>query len=309
MTVRFNVKFLFGLSSLLLVENNHHALAAGVRSSATRIRTNDQHGSSGMTNLEYMSQQLQEEKETIDQTIDEELNLIAIQQFAMSMTTAPSMSSSPSMAPSPGDVLTEMPSDIPSDIPEGPLTNTSSPTVSTMPSDSPTTSPLVPSSLPTMPPSVSVLPSDIPTTAPTMSSAPSSLPTEGGDGCNQTPVQRSITIFALLDPLMADPSLLRDPTTPQGKATDFIIGQDERLVCPDDEKILQRWVLAVMYYSTGGDEWTQCSADETVQDFCGSAFPFENGQERFLSASNECEWAGISCNFQNCVTEIEFGTT
>jgi len=65
--------------------------------------------------------------------------------------------------------------------------------------------------------------------------------------------------------------------------------------CPD-EKIVQRWVMAVFYYSTSGDSWFKCSV--TGSDPCGSG--------RFLSDSSECEWAGITCNNQDCVTEIEF---
>jgi hypothetical protein len=101
--------------------------------------------------------------------------------------------------------------------------------------------------------------------------------------------------------------------TAQGQATEWLLNEDEYHVCPDDGKLIQRWTLAVMYFATGGDEWFQCrrggssaATTTTTTDRCGSNAPFV-GRERFLSATNECEWAGIFC-MDGCVTEIEFGT-
>jgi hypothetical protein len=107
---------------------------------------------------------------------------------------------------------------------------------------------------------------------------------------------------------VADPILLRDPTTIQGKAANWLIGQDELLVCPDDKKLIQRFALAVIYFATNGDDWLQCSANPMATDACGSEDPFI-GASRFLSGENECEWAGISCDLQLCVTDVEFGTS
>jgi hypothetical protein len=107
---------------------------------------------------------------------------------------------------------------------------------------------------------------------------------------------------------VADESDLRDPTTIQGQAAAWLIGQDELLVCPDDEKLIQRFALAVIYFATNGDNWFQCSANPLATDACGMEDPFKTGASRFLSGENECQWAGISCDSQLCVDEIEFGT-
>jgi hypothetical protein len=101
---------------------------------------------------------------------------------------------------------------------------------------------------------------------------------------------------------VGDPVLIRDLVTPQGLAANWLINQDYRKVCPD-EKVVQRWVMAVFYYATNGDEWLQCSVDGS--DECGSNLPFKSKQ-RFLSDFSECDWAGITCNTDDCVTEIEF---
>jgi hypothetical protein len=101
---------------------------------------------------------------------------------------------------------------------------------------------------------------------------------------------------------VANPVLIRDNSTPQGLATTWMIERDD--VCPDAQKLVQRWVLAVIYFSTQGDAWFQCSNNPSSSDECGQEDPFV-GSTRFLDASNECDWAGISC-INGCVTEIEF---
>ena len=124
--------------------------------------------------------------------------------------------------------------------------------------------------------------------------------------CGIPPQERSTRILAVLD-TVADPILLRDTTTIQGKAANWLIGEDELLVCPDDEKLIQRFALAVIYFATNGDGWLQCSANHLATDSCGLEDPF-TGASRFLSGVNECKWAGISCDAQLCVTKVEFGT-
>lgn len=116
--------------------------------------------------------------------------------------------------------------------------------------------------------------------------------------------ERIAQILAILD-AVADPDDIRNNETPQGLATTWLIEQDEFQACPDNIKLVQRWTLAVMYYSTNGNEWFQCSANIEATDLCGVQSPFE-GADRFLSGSSECEWAGISC-INECVTEVEYG--
>jgi hypothetical protein len=118
-----------------------------------------------------------------------------------------------------------------------------------------------------------------------------------------TPEQRFGIILEILGGV-ADPTLFLNTTTPQGMATIWIINQDARQVCPNNPKIVQRWAMAVIYFSTGGNEWLKCGA--LGMDPCGFENPFED-KKRFLSEFNECQWAGISCNSESCVTEIEFG--
>jgi hypothetical protein len=94
--------------------------------------------------------------------------------------------------------------------------------------------------------------------------------------------------------------LLVDPTTPQSQALIWLADDDEAqldFTNADEERIIQRFVLAVMFFSTTRSNWT-----ETYN---------------FLSPSNECEWvgkfsselvdtveSGVKCNDEGFVTAL-----
>ena len=138
-----------------------------------------------------------------------------------------------------------------------------------------------------------------PSSALMVSNQPSTSPTLRD--CLITPEERIAQIYELLD-AVGNQTSNRDLDTPQGLAANWLINQDFLDVCPD-EKIVQRWALAVFYFATRGETWTKCSAAKS--DPCGEESPF-NKKQRFLSDFSECEWAGITCNNDDCVTEVEF---
>jgi hypothetical protein len=181
---------------------------------------------------------------------------------------------------------------------------------SVFPSENPSSNPsIAPSESPSEKPSQSSYPSSFPTVSnftddfidvsPIATETPSASPTLGD--CLISKDERAAQILALLD-AAGDAKTIRDQATPQGLAADWLIHQDFRKECPS-AKIVQRWVTAVLYFSTEGEFWEKCSA--AGSDPCGSEFPFD-GARRFLSDFSECEWAGITCNNDDCVTEIEF---
>lgn len=130
---------------------------------------------------------------------------------------------------------------------------------------------------------------------------PTLAPTELGP-CQMPTLSRSMDIFEILQNI-TNVEMLTNLSTPQGKAFDWLINEDGAFLCPDAPKLIQRYVLAVIYYSTGGDQWIQCSKSSVD---CGNNAPFVN-KTSFLSSENECTWAGISCSESLCVTQIEFG--
>ena len=84
---------------------------------------------------------------------------------------------------------------------------------------------------------------------------------------------------------------------PRARAFDWLAVQDTGYLCPggaDDASIRQRYTLAVLYYSFGGDGWTQCAASLSVP--CNSA--------RFLSSKSECTWSGVTCDNTNSVSQL-----
>jgi hypothetical protein len=230
---------------------------------------------------------------------------------------APSVAPSdlPSYAPSdsPNDAPSDSPSDAPSDSPSDAPSDSPSDAPSTFPSEVPVSSPVIvppPISAPVIVPSPTSAPIIVPVPTPVLVPvpvAPVTVPTLQpitGICPGITDEERVAQILAILD-AVADPDDIRNNDTPQGLATTWIIAQDEFNVCPDYPKLVQRWTLAVMYYSTNGDAWFQCSANPNAVDLCGIQSPFE-GEERFLSPVSECEWAGIQC-IDGCVTEVEYG--
>jgi hypothetical protein len=65
---------------------------------------------------------------------------------------------------------------------------------------------------------------------------------------------------------------------------------------------VQRYVLAVLYYSTGGDNWDVCSASESATCNEGRSAPY-------LSGENVCSWYNTECDsVDGNLIEINLGT-
>jgi len=90
-----------------------------------------------------------------------------------------------------------------------------------------------------------------------------------------------------------------EPESPQAEAYEWLL--DEQIVCPDEEEdVLQRYVMAVLYFSTNGDSWTNCTRAEASAvnpTLCPS------DGTRFLSTSDVCFWFGVTCG-RSSITEI-----
>lgn len=85
---------------------------------------------------------------------------------------------------------------------------------------------------------------------------------------------------------------VKDQYSPQGRAMAWMLGENNTQmdVPRDSELIKQRFTLAVLFYSTGGDSsWTETG--------------------NFLSADHVCEWSEqqVGCDDKNEVTELNLG--
>jgi hypothetical protein len=190
------------------------------------------------------------------------------------------------------------------------------PTPSPIPPFPTTPSPIPPFPAPTTP---QPFPTP-PTTNPPTTLPPTDLVCDG-----ITPLQRS----QQLTDIAIGTSGNINPGSPQDVALQWLIETDPFFVCPDNPKALQRYILAVFYYSTDGDNWDQCSAPDdfnsamsidAANDNCnvrttpiagGSTnptfLPTTEGTMAWLTPTYECEWAGINCRVESeCVDRIEF---
>lgn len=139
-----------------------------------------------------------------------------------------------------------------------------------------------------------------PTKAPTSSDtdSPTMAPTRN---CNLRPEKRNKEILERLSSVSSKDDL-RDFTTPQGMAYEFITEDDKAQLCPDDDNLTQRYIAAVLYYSTEGAGWAECF--EGDRD-CGKGISKYGGKEAFLSEDSECDWAGLTCNRSGQLERIE----
>jgi len=78
-------------------------------------------------------------------------------------------------------------------------------------------------------------------------------------------------IEAKLKDSISRPDLLRDEDTVYGKAFKFVVETDKRQLKPSDDLLIQRYVLALIYYATNGEEW-------------------KYGNLHFLTEVHECHW-------------------
>ena len=144
--------------------------------------------------------------------------------------------------------------------------------------------------------------------------------------------------------IYSDADLFDDPTTPQAQALDWITNEDAifPVLCPNKDGIgcklngqmnpmVQRYILAVFYFATNGNDWAQCSAPDDFESEASVAAanlecervvtPFGVTNDRvgaessdaWLTPVNECEWGGVACwgadtpNLNLCLDQLDFG--
>jgi len=81
--------------------------------------------------------------------------------------------------------------------------------------------------------------------------------------------------------------VLHDKQTPHGMAFDFMLNRDNRPVNQDDHQMIQRFVVTLLFYATGGrDEDAMSSATTEGERRSG----WGSGTAHFLTGLHECHW-------------------
>eukprot|EP00980_Cylindrotheca_fusiformis_P007282 scaffold1525_cov142-Cylindrotheca_fusiformis.AAC.82 len=219
--------------------------------------------------------------------------------FPSPFPTTPIPSRTPTLTPSQNP--TRMPAPGITPFPTSPPTP--SPTLD--PSSIPTTNPTPdPSSIPTTDPTP--YPSSIPTPYPTTPEPfsiptpdPSSSPTTNPSSSPTTPPTRTpvltpspttteslffATVARLLQVTPQSSMALVNPETPQYRALDWMVNNDDDVELMSDSVLVQRWYLMTMFLSLQGSAWTN--------------------NEFWQTNTNECAWFGVGCDGQGNVDSI-----
>jgi len=109
--------------------------------------------------------------------------------------------------------------------------------------------------------------------------------------------------------------VLKDENSAYSKALDWITFEDPMEVTVEDFNFLQRYIVAYFWYATTAESpWLSCNpptGDETKSCFYQklvSSFPLQYDPVpwiRWLSESNECQWAGVVCDDLDQIRAIE----
>jgi len=75
--------------------------------------------------------------------------------------------------------------------------------------------------------------------------------------------------------LVSRSSLIQNASTPQAKALNWILTEDQKQIGAHDLGLIERYIAAVLYFSTDGDAW--------------------NKNDGWLSEKDTCMWTGLTC--------------
>ena len=207
-----------------------------------------------------------------------------------------------------------------------PVTVTPLPTTTMPVTEVPTTT------IPTPPPTVSpttvppatvapTTPTSIPTTiSPTITATAAPTTTATTMMCDGlTPIQRDALINIYVRQI-SSPDDVDTEGTPQNLATEWIINQDPLQLCPTDPNLVERYVMAVFYYSTLGNRWYECSSQDSSEDCTIEVSPLSStstnatttmvisGSDPWLSEASVCTWGGLACDSTTSkIVQIEMG--
>ena len=111
--------------------------------------------------------------------------------------------------------------------------------------------------------------------------------------CESSPLEREQRLGIILLAL-SGVEVFEIAESPPSLAYNWIVNLDKMNVCPEDAKLVERYILAVLYFSMSSESWSRCSVYNSTD--CEATL--------FLSGADFCEWDGIGCNEDGNVTAI-----
>jgi hypothetical protein len=133
--------------------------------------------------------------------------------------------------------------------------------------------------------------------------------------CNLSESVRALLIRIVLNAVSNFDSF-QDENSPQATAVEWLLGNDMEYLCPGSPTLIQRYSLAVFYFSTNGNRWSQCAAPDIFSDAaielaneaCLAEPIADTGSNAWLTPGSECLWGGVVCNSEGFVQRIDIGT-
>ena len=110
------------------------------------------------------------------------------------------------------------------------------------------------------------------------------------------------------------------PNSPQERAARWIIEEDDRNLVVDDPSLVQRYILALFYFTTTNNlesRWPSCNPHPTDSSITACEYQLwtrlpnntiayiPENSSRWLSNEHECNWAGILCDDNKLVHAID----
>jgi len=110
------------------------------------------------------------------------------------------------------------------------------------------------------------------------------------------------------------------PETPEDRAAIWIMYEDQSRLAPTEDRLIQRYILALFYFFTTNNEertWKSCNRplfnEEDTCDFMrfnrnpytDEIFFEPEEATRWLSKTHECDWVGVQCDENDVVVAIE----
>jgi hypothetical protein len=118
---------------------------------------------------------------------------------------------------------------------------------------------------------------------------------------------------------VSDSDTLNTVGTAQNSAFEWLVNEDSAYLCPQAPNLVQRYVLAVLYFSTRGNRWFQCSAPSDLEDpesvaqandactIVATPGNREENSSAWLADVSECNWGGVACDENQNVVRIDMG--